>query len=876
MLLHSSRYSLYLLALLGLASVSRGEQIDSRLAYQHLPDLPYDVGVAGPFVGAHNDALIVAGGANFPDQPYWENPKVWHDDAWVLTRTDAGLEWLSGYSVGAPIAYGAVAVTPQGVVCLGGDTGEVVTDRCFLLAWDPGRRELVEAPLPKLPEPCAYGAAAAIGEEVYLIGGQSGQTLDTATDRCWRIDLSATRPAWGSLAAMPGGVRAFHQVVAQHNGFETRLYAFGGRRAAPTSDAPGAITVLSDHYEYSPSKKQWRRRADLPSPRMAGAAVAVGQSHVFTLTGADGSLWNDAATLKLGHPGFPKRALAYHTITDTWVDAGPTPANPVTTPATRWGERVIIASGERQPGVRTAAVWSIGLADRPTEFGGINFTVLAAYLLGMVAVGVYFARRNKSTDDYFRGGKKVVWWAAGCSIFATMLSSITFMAIPAKAYAQDLVYLAGNLTIFAVAPIAVYVALPFFRGIDATSAYEYLEKRFNRWVRWFASLFFTLFHIFRMGIVLSLAGLTLAAITPLTPGQCVLIMGGLSIAYCTLGGVEAVIWTDTLQTVVLLGGAITCLILLLLRAGDDPSELFATAAGANKLRWANFSSDPTSASLAFWVVLLGGVGQNLSSYTADQAVVQRYMTTPDKRRAANSIWFAAVLAIPASLIFYSMGVALYLFYRSHPEKLDPGFNTDQILPLFIATELPAGVAGLLVAGIFAAAQSTVSTSMNSTATALVTDFLRPLGALETERGYLNAARGMTLTLGVIGTGVGLLFVAPDIRSLFDQFVRVIGVFMGVLGGLFALGVLTRRASGGGALCGALIGGIVMTAMPYFSEINGFLYATIGIAICFTVGYAASLLTPPPEGGLEGLTLSTIGAASPAAVAADPQPTAAHQ
>ena len=264
--------------------------------------------------------------------------------------------------------------------------------------------------------------------------------------------------------------------VAQHNGFDTCIYVFGGRRQKADVAGPSGVEPLHDLYEYNPHLNLWRRRADLPQPLMAGTAVAVGQSHLFALSGADGTLMTRADSLKLDHPGFPKRMLAYHTITDTWIDAGETPANPVTTPVVRWGDRFIFASGEIKPRVRTREVWAVAPTIGAEPFGSVNFTVLTLYLLAMVGVGVYFASKNKDTDDYFRGGKKMLWWAAGCSIFATMLSSLTYMAIPAKAYAQDWVYLLGNLMIPVVAPIAVYLALPFFRRIDATSAYEYLEE----------------------------------------------------------------------------------------------------------------------------------------------------------------------------------------------------------------------------------------------------------------------------------------------------------------------------------------------------------------------------------------------------------------
>ncbi len=271
----------------------------------------------------------------------------------------------------------------------------------------------------------------------------------------------------------------------------------------------------------------------------------------------------------------------------------------------------------------------------------------------------------------------------------------------------------------------------------------------------------------------------------------------------------------------------------------------------------NFHWDPTTTSLAFWVVILGALGQNLASYTSDQAVVQRYMTTPDIKRAARSIWTAAILAIPASVLFYGLGTSLYGFYRSHPEKLDPTYMTDQIFPLFISREVPVGLAGLIVAGIFAAAQSTISTSMNSTATAVVTDFLRPFRALANESDYFRWARGLTFCSGILGTLLGLLFIDPENRSLFDSFIRVIGLFMGVLGGLFLLGILTRRANSRGALTGASTGVVVMGLIPIYTQISGYLYAAIGITVCFVSAYLVSLISPASRKPVQGLTIHTL-------------------
>ncbi|MEZ6124503.1 MAG: sodium/solute symporter [Planctomycetaceae bacterium] len=817
------------------------------LTWDTLPELPNDLGVAGPFAGVHNDALIVAGGANFP-LPVWETAKQWVDDVYVLSGPEGNREWVHAGRLPKPMAYGTSVSTDRGVLCIGGSDADQVFANVFLLSWNG--TGLQQAELPALPEPSAYGQAVLLNSTVYLVCGQTGTGLEFATNHVWSMDLSVPDQdlKWVQLKSLPGPERAFNLVAVQHNGFGDALYVIGGRRqigeqAFGTATPDPAVEVLSDVWELVPSTGIWRRRKDSPVPLMAGTAMGLGQSHVFVTSADTGELYGRADELQDQHPGFSKTTYAFHTITDTWTTAGESPACQVTTTAVLWDGAVIVPSGEVQPRVRSPQILKAKLRPGIGTFGMVNYTVLVVYLLAMVAVGVYFARRSRSTEQYFRGGQNIPWWAAGCSIFATMLSSLTYTGIPSKAYAQDWVYMIGNFMIPVVAVVAVTVAMPFFRRVDATSAYEFLEQRFNRSVRLFGSGSFILFHIFRMAVVMSLTGLALAVATPLTPEQCVLLMGVLSILYCTMGGIEAVIWTDTVQTVVLLGGAVLAMAVLISGIDNGWHGFLTTATAAHKFNAANWHWDPTSSRIALWVVVVGGIAQNLSSYTADQAVVQRYMTTPDARLAARSIWTNAVLTIPSTLLFFSIGTALFAFYQTHPDRLDPTINTDQIFPLFIAREMPVGVAGLLVAGIFAAAQSTVSTSMNSTATAIVTDFLKPFHLCESDGQYLKMARISTLLLGVLGTVLGLVFVNPAIHSLFDQFIKVIGLFMGVLGGLFILGACTRRANSAGAVAGAACGAAVMFALWKWSPVNGYLYTAAGIGSCVLVGYAVSWILP---------------------------------
>ena len=618
----------------------------------------------------------------------------------------------------------------------------------------------------------------------------------------------------------------------------------------------GKPQFLDDCWQYIPRTGQWREKASLPQAITAGTAIKYGQSGVLVLSGDDGALFDQTDALRDDHPGFRKVTYGYHTVTDAWTSMGSSPANQVTTKAVAFDEAIFLPSGEIRPRVRSPAVWKISVADSQGSFGIVDYLVLTVYLSALVAIGVYFARRTVGTDDYFRAAGKIPWWAAGCSIFATMLSSLTFTGVPSKAFAQDWVYAVGNFMIPVVAVLAVFVALPFYRYIDATSAYEYLHRRFGPEIRYFASACFSTFHVFRMAIVMSLTGLALAVATSMSPVQAVLLMGALSILYCSMGGVSAVIWTDTLQTVVLMGGALLAIAWMIGGTGETIGDLWSTATANDKLRLANWHWDPTISQLAFWVVVLGAIGQNTSSYTADQAVVQRYMTTESRATAARAIWTNAFLTIPATLLFFAMGTCLFLFYRSHPEKMDFTTTTDQIFPLFISRELPVGIAGLIVAAIFAAAQSTVSTSMNSVATTLVTDFIKPIWTGIEDRRLLRIAQVLTVVLGCIGTGLGLFFVDPDIRSLFDQFIKVIGLFMGVLGGLFILGVFFPRTGRVGAALGATSACAILLAVWQMNLVQGYLFTAIGVCACVVVGAAVSLLEPQPE-NIDGLHIWSL-------------------
>ena len=482
-------------------------------------------------------------------------------------------------------------------------------------------------------------------------------------------------------------------------------------------------------------------------------------------------------------------------------------------------------------------------------FGVINWLVVAVYLGAMVYIGFWFSKRETSTDDYFRGGQRIPWWVAGLSIFATMLSAITFMGIPARAYATDVTWYIGQLPILLVAPLVVVFYLPHFRTLNITSAYEYLENRFNLATRLFASVSFILFHIGRIAIVLYLPALALAQVSAINVHLCIVIIGSLCVVYTVMGGIEAVVWSDAIQAVVLLGGALLCLVLVFLRVEGGVAAVWNTSITDAKL-FQSFTSDFNTGdgTTSWWVLFIAFFFNSLVPYTSGQDVVQRYVTTSDEKQAARSLWTTMWMSVFGSMIFFALGTAIYAFYKSHPSLLDPAMSShDAILPFFIMQQLPVGVAGILVAAIFAASQSTVSSSLNSIATAYVTDFhARVLYPGNSDRRNLSVARWVVVAVGAMGIGVACILATLKIESAFKTFMVLIGLTAGAMGGLFALGVFNRRATGAGALAGALIAfSTVMVLHIAAAPVSGLLYACIGFLMCFITGSLLSLFGTRP-------------------------------
>ena len=320
--------------------------------WKAIESLPNKLGVAGPFAGIHNNALIVAGGANFK-RPIWETDKTWYAEIHVLEKTKTGYQWHAAGKLPRKTGYGAAVSTPDGVICMGGNDGAKTFSQSYVLKWNPKAKKIIRKPFPQLPRPAAHGQAALLGNTIYFAGGQHGNPLDTAMKNFWSIDLKAEKPQWKKLKPWSGLNRAFNLTVAQNG----RIYVFSGRRQQAED-----VQFLKDVHEYNPQSGKWTKKIPMPFSRVAGTAIAYGDADIYVLGGADGSLWADAPKLGDKHPGFPKEAWRFDAKRNSWASAGPMPANHVTTIPVIWNNKIIVPTGEIRPRVRSPRIWEITVA----------------------------------------------------------------------------------------------------------------------------------------------------------------------------------------------------------------------------------------------------------------------------------------------------------------------------------------------------------------------------------------------------------------------------------------------------------------------------------------------------------------------------------
>lgn len=492
------------------------------------------------------------------------------------------------------------------------------------------------------------------------------------------------------------------------------------------------------------------------------------------------------------------------------------------------------------------------------HFTTLDWIVLIAYFVGVMGLGLFFWKRSGSSEEFTAGGRSLPGWLTGLSIFATFLSSISYLALPGKSFVSN-----WNPFVFSLSiPIAAFFALryfmPLYREGGEVSAYALLEKRFGVWARLYTSGFYLLFQVARIGLVMYLMALPMAVIFGWDIRHVIVIIGVLVTAYSFVGGIVAVIWADAIQAIVLLVGAFAALYVILtglpdatgVASGIEQAIVSGKEAGKFSLgSWDLLELSETTV----WVLLAYGLFENLKNFGIDQSYIQRYIASKSDRDAAKSLWLSAGLYVPVSALFFFIGTSLYAWHQAYPsdtqevrrvvakqrliqQGIEPEFASDdalkftasyesklietaeslttkdigdRVFPHFIATHLPAGVSGLLVAAIFAAAMSTVSTSLNSSATLVMSDFYQRLISPDAEdKKLMRVLHIATILWGVMGTAMALVLVHVT-ESALDIWWTLSGVLGSGIIALFLLGLLVRGAGSRIAVASVIIGSLVI-------------------------------------------------------------------
>lgn len=482
----------------------------------------------------------------------------------------------------------------------------------------------------------------------------------------------------------------------------------------------------------------------------------------------------------------------------------------------------------------------------------IDLVVFLIYMLAIVLFGASFYLKKRSADDYIRGGGRLPSWAIGMSIFATFVSSISFLALPGSAYLSNWNGFVFSLSIPVAAILAVKFFVPLYRGIKNPSAYYYLETKFGSWARTYASICYLLTQLARMGAILYLLALPMNALFGWSIPLIILITGISVLVYAILGGFEAVIWTDAVQGIILITGALACALILVFSMPEGPMQMVEIAKQGQKFSLGSFGFSLSEAT--FWVILVYGLFINLQNFGVDQNYVQRYLSAKNDKEAVKSTLLGSLLYVPVSLLFFFIGTALYSYYQAHPgllpENLSNIEEADKIFPYFIVNELPIGMTGLLIASIFAAGMSTISTSINSSATILLTDhvkkYLRPNISGKGEMKVLFLA---SFLMGALSIGVALAF--SGVTSALDAWWALSAIFSGGILGLFLLGYVGRNIRRKFAAIGVILGVVVIAWMSlspslaaeetWSSPFHTNLTIVFGTLVIFLTGFLLSAL-----------------------------------
>ena len=510
-----------------------------------------------------------------------------------------------------------------------------------------------------------------------------------------------------------------------------------------------------------------------------------------------------------------------------------------------------------------------------------DWIIITGYLALMLGLGIFFSRKNTSTEEYFLGGRSFGGWVIGLSLVGTSISSITFLAFPADAFKTSWMrYLTALMLPFAMLIVSRFF-LPFFRRGNITSAYEYLEERFGGSVRLYAAWVFISSQLVRLAIILYLLSLLVHQVTGLDPVLCVISTGVVISFYTIIGGIDAVIWTDVIQTFILVLGGLLCLAFIVVKLPGGMSEIISTAIEYKKLSFHDMINGelvpiPVGFSLHEKTILMMfilGITGTLTAYCSDQNIIQRYCAAKSTREARKAMWVTVFSSVPIWGFYMFLGTALFVFFHHFPtleteEMLSGLRKSEEILPFFILNYLPPGILGLVLAAAMSAAMSSLDSNINAVSTVFIVDiYRRYMVKNKSDRHYLKVAWFMAAVASVFMIGGAIVLLEIQTQTLQDTANILVSIFAGGMLGLYLLGFFTKMGTSESVWFGIICTSIFTTwtilsskgVLPEFLSVPFDLYYTglIGNVIMFTVAFIMSSLFRKTKHELAGLTVWTM-------------------
>lgn len=477
-------------------------------------------------------------------------------------------------------------------------------------------------------------------------------------------------------------------------------------------------------------------------------------------------------------------------------------------------------------------------------FTTIDFIILVVYLGAVLFAGLHFSKKDMKGKEFFKGDGTIPWWVTSVSIFATLLSPISFLSLAGNSYGGTWILWFAQLGMLIAIPITIKFFLPIYSKLNIDTAYHYLELRFDsKALRVLGALMFIIYQIGRMSIIMYLPSIVLSKLMGINVNILIIVMGVIAIIYSYTGGLKSVLWTDFIQGTVLLIGVTFALIYLFSHIDGGAGAVFETLKQGKFLGAEEVLFDSNILKNSVFIIVVGAGFNTCSSYISSQDIVQRFTTTTDTKELNKMMLTNGALSIFIATVFYLIGTGLYVFYGQNP-ALAQTAQQDQIFASYIAYQLPVGITGILLAAIYAASQSTLSTGLNSVATSWTLDIQERLSKKEMSfEQQTKIAQYISLGVGIVAIAVSMILANGEIKSAYEWFNGFMGLVLGVLAGTFVLGVFTKVANSTGAFAAFAVSSIAMVFIKYnMPEVSIWSYSIISIGISLLVGIPVSYVS----------------------------------